>query len=62
MIRAAAKNFQDVAVLTSPEDYVSVLEGLRSGKGVLDREMLFHLSSKAFLCTARYDAQIAQHL
>jgi len=62
MIRAAAKNFQDVAVLTSPEDYVSVLEGLRTGKGVLDRDLLFRLSCKAFVCTARYDAQIAQHL
>ena len=62
MIRAAAKNFQDVAVLTSPEDYGAVLEALMSGKGVLDREMLFSLSQKAFLCTARYDGQIAQHL
>ncbi|HET9215832.1 MAG TPA: bifunctional phosphoribosylaminoimidazolecarboxamide formyltransferase/IMP cyclohydrolase, partial [Terriglobia bacterium] len=49
MIRAAAKNFQDVAVLTSPEDYGAVLEALMSGKGVLDREMLFSLSQKAFL-------------
>ena len=62
MIRAAAKNFQDVAVLTSPEDYNAVLQALMSGKGVLDRETLFNLSRKAFLCTARYDGQIAQHL
>lgn len=62
MIRAAAKNFQDVAVLTSPEDYNAVLQALISGSGVLDREMLFNLSRKAFLCTARYDGQIAQHL
>jgi len=62
MIRAAAKNFQDVAVLTSPEDYDAVLEALKSGIGVLDREMLFSLSRKAFLCTARYDAQVAHHL
>jgi len=62
MIRAAAKNFQDVAVLTSPEDYRPVLEALQSGNGVLDRTLLFNLSRKAFLCTARYDAQVAQHL
>jgi phosphoribosylaminoimidazolecarboxamide formyltransferase/IMP cyclohydrolase len=62
MIRAAAKNFQDVAVLTSPEDYTPVLHALQTGKGVLSREMLFRLSRKAFLCTARYDAQVAQHL
>jgi phosphoribosylaminoimidazolecarboxamide formyltransferase / IMP cyclohydrolase len=62
MIRAAAKNFQDVAVLTSPEEYGPILEGLKANNGVLDRETLFRLSCKAFLCTARYDAQIAQHL
>ena len=62
MIRAAAKNFQDVAVLTSPEDYGAVLQALQAGSGILDREVLFGLSRKAFLCTARYDAQVAQHL
>jgi phosphoribosylaminoimidazolecarboxamide formyltransferase / IMP cyclohydrolase len=62
MIRAAAKNFQDVAVVTSPDDYASVLDGLQSGAGILDRETLFGLAKKAFVCTARYDAQIAQHL
>jgi len=62
MIRAAAKNFQDVAVLTSPEDYSAVLNALNRGSGILDRELLLDLSRKAFLCTARYDAQIAQHL
>jgi phosphoribosylaminoimidazolecarboxamide formyltransferase / IMP cyclohydrolase len=62
MIRAAAKNFQDVAVVTSPDDYAAVLDGLRSGKGILNREMLFELARKAFLCTARYDGQIAQYL
>jgi len=44
MIRAAAKNFQDVAVLTSPEDYGAVLEGLKTNSGLLDRETLFRLS------------------
>jgi phosphoribosylaminoimidazolecarboxamide formyltransferase/IMP cyclohydrolase len=62
MIRAAAKNFQDVAVVTSPADYESVLAGLKKGDGVLDHDTLFALSRKAFLTTARYDAQIAQHL
>jgi phosphoribosylaminoimidazolecarboxamide formyltransferase/IMP cyclohydrolase len=62
MIRAAAKNFQDVAVVTSAEDYPQVLQALSSGDGILGRELLFALSRKAFLCTARYDAQVAQHL
>jgi phosphoribosylaminoimidazolecarboxamide formyltransferase/IMP cyclohydrolase len=62
MIRAAAKNFQDVAVVTSPADYEAVLAGLQKGNGVLDHDTLFGLSRKAFLTTARYDSQIAQHL
>jgi phosphoribosylaminoimidazolecarboxamide formyltransferase/IMP cyclohydrolase len=62
MIRAAAKNFQDVAVVTSPRDYEGVIEGFQKGGGILDRETLFGLAQKAFVCTARYDALIAQHL
>jgi phosphoribosylaminoimidazolecarboxamide formyltransferase/IMP cyclohydrolase len=62
MIRAAAKNFQDVAVVTSPDDYEPLLNALRKGAGSLDRQTLFRLARKAFLCTARYEGQIAQHL
>ena len=62
MIRAAAKNFQDVAVVTSPEDYAPIGEALKATNGVLNRTMLFDLARKAFLLTARYDAQIAQYL
>src|SRR5207248_6787516 len=62
MIRAASKNFQDVAVVTSPGDYKMLSDALTRGGGVLDREILFELARKAFLCTARYDAQIAQYL
>src|SRR5262249_30927141 len=62
MIRAAAKNFQDVAVVTSPNDYTSVAESLVKGNGVLAQEILFDLARKAFIATARYDGQIAQYL
>src|SRR6266571_5484090 len=62
MIRAAAKNFQDVAVVTSPADYKMVSAALAEGSGVLRREILFDLARKAFLCVARYDAEIAQYL
>src|SRR5262249_19769466 len=61
MIRAAAKNFQDVAAGTSPADYEAVSEMLIQGEGILSREALFDLARKAFLRTARYDAQIAQY-
>ena len=62
VLRAAAKNFQDVVVVTSPGDYSTVADALKSGKGILQREFLFDLARKAFLCTARYDSQIAQYL
>jgi phosphoribosylaminoimidazolecarboxamide formyltransferase/IMP cyclohydrolase len=62
MIRAAAKNFQDVAVVTAPADYGAILGALREHNGVLDRATLFELARKAFLMTARYDTQIAEGL
>ena len=62
MIRAAAKNHEDVAVVTSPEDYAAVLQGLKAGNGALTREELFALARKAFIYTARYDGNIAQYL
>lgn len=62
MIRAAGKNFQDVAVVTSPDDYAQVVQALKNGDGILSREFLFDLARKAFRYTARYDGQIAQYL
>jgi len=62
MIRAAAKNFQDVVIVTSPNDYDFVANALRETNGILGSEMLFDLARKAFLRTARYDAQIARYL
>lgn len=62
MIRAAAKNFQDVAVVTSPSDYARVVQALENKGGVLEHDLLFELARKAFLCTARYDGQIAEYL
>jgi phosphoribosylaminoimidazolecarboxamide formyltransferase / IMP cyclohydrolase len=62
MIRAAAKNFQDVAVVTSPNDYSTILAALKEGDGIISRDTLFELARKAFVCTARYDGQIGQYL
>ena len=62
MIRSAAKNFSDVAVITNPDDYSSVLSELRQGNGRLPLPQLFSLSQKAFIHTAQYDGQIAQFL
>ncbi|PYR83897.1 MAG: bifunctional phosphoribosylaminoimidazolecarboxamide formyltransferase/inosine monophosphate cyclohydrolase, partial [Acidobacteria bacterium] len=43
-------------------DYKMVSAALAEGSGVLRREILFDLARKAFLCVARYDAEIAQYL
>lgn len=62
MIRSAAKNFQDVAVVTSPEDYPEILKELRLCSGQLSPETRWRLAQKAFACTARYDSAIAKTL
>src|SRR5580700_3114707 len=55
MIRAAAKNYQDVAVVTSPADYSAILDELQSQTGVLSAETRWSLARKAFAVTAAYD-------
>jgi phosphoribosylaminoimidazolecarboxamide formyltransferase/IMP cyclohydrolase len=61
MIRAAAKNHQDVAVVTSPADYIPVLSELRH-LGELSASTHWSLARKAFERTARYDGAISQRL
>ncbi|NLE68228.1 MAG: hypothetical protein GX608_12485 [Lentisphaerae bacterium] len=62
MVRAAAKNFLRVAVVTNPADYSLVLDEMRANNGRLSLEMRFELSRKAFAHTAQYDAAIADYL
>ena len=62
MIRSAAKNFQDVAVVTSPADYESIAEELRRENGSLSRATKWRLAQKAFATTAAYDSAIATTL
>jgi phosphoribosylaminoimidazolecarboxamide formyltransferase/IMP cyclohydrolase len=62
MIRSAAKNHQDVAVVTSPEDYSAILEEMKRGGGKLRRETTWRLAQKAYACTAGYDAAISKTL
>jgi phosphoribosylaminoimidazolecarboxamide formyltransferase / IMP cyclohydrolase len=57
MIRAAAKNFKDVGVLTDPGDYRQVVEELKGG-GVLSDATKRALARRAFAHTAAYDASI----
>jgi phosphoribosylaminoimidazolecarboxamide formyltransferase/IMP cyclohydrolase len=58
LIRAAAKNFHDVAVVVDPTDYGSLLEELRTQGGV-SLATRFRLAQKAFAHVAEYDAAIA---
>ncbi len=62
MIRAAAKNYQDVAVVTSPEDYTALLDEMRASAGSLSLRTHWNLARKAFALTARYDAAITARL
>src|SRR5208282_2970130 len=61
MIRAAAKNYQDVAVVVSPADYGAIVEELRAGGG-LSLQTKWKLAKKAFRTTADYDAAISARL
>jgi phosphoribosylaminoimidazolecarboxamide formyltransferase/IMP cyclohydrolase len=61
MIRAAAKNYQDVAVVVSPADYQPILAELRDN-GALAVETCWHLAKKAFRTTADYDVAISARL
>jgi phosphoribosylaminoimidazolecarboxamide formyltransferase/IMP cyclohydrolase len=62
MIRSAAKNFHDVAVVTSPADYPAIAEELARNQGALSLETKWKLAQKAFATTAAYDSAIASTL
>ncbi len=62
MIRAAAKNYQDVAVVTSAADYASVLEELNANAGTLSLATHWRLMQQAFSTTAAYDRAISGRL
>jgi phosphoribosylaminoimidazolecarboxamide formyltransferase / IMP cyclohydrolase len=62
MIRAAAKNWQDVAVVVSPADYDAILRELRDSKGNLSADTCWKLSLKAWATTAAYDRAVSARL
>ena len=61
MLRAAAKNWQDVAVVVEPADYDAVLGELEQA-GEVSRETKLRLCYKVFEHTAQYDCMIQQYL
>ena len=62
MIRSAAKNFQDVAIVTSPADYNPIADELERGSGQLSKHTKWRLAQQAFATTAAYDSAIANTL
>ena len=62
MIRAAAKNHRDVAVIVDPQDYQPVLDELSANNNQLSFETRFQLAVKSFEQTARYDTAISAYL
>ena len=61
MIRAAAKNYQDVAVIVDPEDYGKIIAELKEN-GEVSLDTKFYLSAKVFMHTANYDSLIASYM
>ena len=62
MIRAAAKNHADVAIVVHPGDYQSILTELKQADNNLSANTRFQLALKSFEHTARYDTAIATYL
>ncbi len=62
MVRSAAKNFSDVAVVTSAADYAVLGEEMAANSGGLSRATRWRLAKAAFAVTAVYDASIASAL
>ncbi len=59
MVRSAAKNFRDVAIVTSPDDYAAIAQELADSGGELRLATRWQLAQKAFATTAAYDSAIA---
>ncbi|HEY1528757.1 MAG TPA: bifunctional phosphoribosylaminoimidazolecarboxamide formyltransferase/IMP cyclohydrolase [Candidatus Angelobacter sp.] len=62
MVRSAAKNFRDVAIVTSPDDYAAIAQEMASSGGELGLATRWRLAQKAFATTAAYDSAIAATL
>jgi len=59
MVRAAAKNFKNVAIITNKDDYKSLIKEIEKNRGGTSLKFREYMSSKAFGLTAYYDSMIA---
>ncbi len=62
MVRSAAKNFEDVAIVTRVSDYPDLIQEMKSAQGALSRETRWRLARQAFSLTSAYDTAIANTL
>jgi phosphoribosylaminoimidazolecarboxamide formyltransferase / IMP cyclohydrolase len=62
LLRAAAKNYQFVAVVVDPADYATIIHELKAHKGATTVATRFHLARKVFQLTSAYDASIYRYL
>src|SRR5262245_8390381 len=62
MIRSAAKNHNDVAVVVDPDDYPTIADELDQFGGGLTFDLRYQLAVRAFKHTADYDREIARYL
>jgi len=63
MVRSAAKNFEDVAIVTRVSDYLDLIQEMKSAHGAaLTRATRWRLAKQAFALTSAYDAAIASTL
>ena len=62
MVRSAAKNFEDVAIVTRVADYATLIDELQANAGSLTRPTRWRLAKQAFATTAAYDTAIANTL
>ena len=62
MMRAAAKNWEAVAIVVDAADYAALADEMKSSAGELSRKTRFALAKKAFTHTAAYDAAIGNYL
>src|SRR5438128_12445764 len=61
MVRAAAKNYHDVAIVTDPSQYATIIEELRANDGALNLQTRERLAAAAFARTAAYDRAISDY-
>ena len=62
MVRAAAKNYEDVTVISSPNQYNDLVEELKKNKGATSKNFRQKMSEEAFTETGYYDSTISNYL